>query len=1760
MTQERPKRKATANKNYLDVIPDSLLESSSLASTSYLKNGTSATGSPSKQSYATGGAIRNRGRAASSKNNSNYATALSGSSKNSQNGAKLPINWEPPVSPNEQFSHRLNLQNAFVDMKMQTLTCPNQPHIDVIASDGIEDRELQRLIWLQTGQKNAAGSSVSRKSRGAFQLLKGDYIYMVSEPPGEPYYIGRLMGFHLKGKLDEENNPVDVTANYEFLIQWFYRPRDISKNTTDLRLLFASMHSDTCPISSFRGLLTVKHKLEVEKFYVPKLHGTAGESMSAVEYYSSLPNCFYFDKLFDRYMIKFYDIIKTSSLLDYLENETNNNKNYILALNKRYEFVFMEAARTKVFLNNFTSTMSTHCNICAEWCPAAESVTCSECGKHFHMLCLDPPLLKKPSRGFSWSCALCSKKHELEQLRKKILMLSHDNKTTNQDELSTEESQHPLDGAESISHRNGDDILPKYELCAIDYLRNDAEVSVADRRLQEEWNIRYLGLHCKLEDAVDPDDRSPYPRASTSLGTKYQAINIPEYEDHPIVYYDIEKGGHENGKSKKGPGGRKVTKRKTDAQLELQLPVPPEFENVPPSQYPSWLQVRPKGYIERGEDDGKGETCTLLWKSSEKDIENDHATHDAFLASCAPYAKKLDLHPNSPNFVDAVVKIYMDVNGNIEKGLAAVKKLTRKSLKEPTLTRDEIKRFEAGVRKYGSELYPISKEVKTQSCSDLVRYYYIWKKTKNGQAIWGNFPGRKKKKNKEPEMKVIKPGDTCADSDDDSSYENDKIIEQVKLFKCKHCHLFVSEEWFKVTGFDATKHETPADILPAEDPDAVTALCFRCAKLWRRYAVYWEDPLEVERKSTRGVGGYKRKVEAELVADSERILKYADSINAIFCPETPKSQVQCSVISDTAYNKFQKSRMTLKPEVQELLTTEPTKGVKVSRLTSRQISLSSKEAKEPTPEPPKKKRKAEPKPKAEPKSVEKAKEVKVKVEPKVKAHGKSKASEKTVKKRDKKTEVTTNGNGKSEPVIDLNKSSASVPKKESQKKKRKSETKTEPDIKRKKNSTPKSSSKTTSKASTEPITPVFNPLYVKPSSFRSLLSLPLASTLLRRVLTAFKIMQLASRLTILENRITQLNETITTKVATPTKGVEVAPTAGSLISSDSNSPAFLDLANELILPINSNTLAKKEQQISTDLTLLSTLPLVKQVGLSCTVCLEKDKPMSDLLVCGTCGTRVHASCIGVSASKPTRPVKDWQCEMCMNEMNAKYERKYECCLCPRNNHFRSTSGQISGDYLVPIIETGQWCHILCASFNFKKVIFKCAPSIADLMKESGRYFGVIVETVAPLLGSQSDELCTICGNAGNLVECLKCLENESIEDTEGETEKKRRKNCSRAHVTCAQGDSRYEVGFRFSKDGARVGAIAYLDSQLGRLLPSMTCHRHENDGLTHSLRVLGRRTPTAEKRPLLTLFLEDLRKSSISGAHGPQLRSKNYLNLLQDSIKMNPEIGAWRRLKPATKPSRQCRSCKIDCSPRWWTYNPPKVADIAENKSKATYPEESYQVSGEAHLPFDKRSSTDHTAGSSTKLIAKDLKVSSPSSKKSVSPNKNRRQSFLVFTDSSLLSASVSLDSNKLDGPSQQNVSENSEKAHNYPEANGALQKSVQKDAVGNTLLNSTSALETLQSQNTSQANNAPFRPAMSPELAAYYRKILIPRIVPPAREYLCQRCHFAPPIEVIEISDDDTEGEGDIFLKELNQPLACPQLGLSSPSDHIQSVYNKDH
>lgn len=1465
MSLNRPKRRATINKSYNDTLDESVFEEIDSKTT--------------RSSSSSSLAAKRKSSSANSLKRASLTDLLYKDKK------LLPYNWQPLPSQNDFFSFHLDLQDAYVDTLSQTLYCPHQEVLPAYAR------------------------SKRRKSKEIFLLRKGDYLYMVSEPPGEPYYIGRIMGFKNKRHDRHSSEDQDVESNvdpendykpatdYLFQIQWFYRPRDISKSTSDSRLLYASMHTDTCPLQSFRGLVTVKHKQEVEDEFnqssptPPPSHlskngkklGTSPSNMTALEAYSQYPNCFYFDKLFDRYMIKFYDIIPTASLLPYAENESNNSKSFIVALNKRFEFIFMEAQRTKAFMNSFSSTESCHCEECGQWCSTSDSVNCASCHKFYHMLCLNPPLMKKPSRGFSWSCAPCNKKHEIEYQSKRLLMLSNDNKSSNEKELSVElnalsnstsdipSSATPesnLGYTETSTDSNDDEqstqgsFLPKYEIIAQEFLKKDENLTFEERRLLEEWNMRYLGMHSRLEDGVDIDDRSPYPRASTRLGTKHQATNIPEYEDHPIVYYDTDKSLSMASSSSSNSNKKKSNKKKKidEEKDTVKLPVPEEYQELSPKDFPQWLQPRPKGYIERGVDDGEGITATLLWKPREEDQQDNFEKLDAYVERCSPIAEKLNLLATSPNFMDAILKYYFVNDGDAEKAFEESSKLTRASLKEPTFSKQEVEKFEAGVKKYGSELYPTFKEVKTQSCAMIVRFYYLWKKTKNGRLIWGNFPGRIHKKLQNVVKDEVKSEDTAkkaidtlVDTNDDSAYESNKLSTSGKVFGCKHCHTLQSTQWFRITGYDT---KTKIDISKEENRDFVDCdaigLCLRCARLWRRYAVVWEDPNEVQKKTTKSVGGWKKKTEAELVMDSETILNQAEQEGAVLTYDL--AEINQEYVGD----KVKKTSPS--PAKRSHSKVELSKKAPVVIKKEEATTAPAPKRKKPTPVKELKQTKSKVNGEAT-KSVKKVDSPKVKTE--VKKSGRSLKTEDSKSKR-KRSETSTPVKSEDGVLIkseEFDEFDSLAP---SNKKQRGSGAE---------------NGKVPKKCGDVLINPIFNKNYLLPRNEIMLDKKylpPNNREALHKILSCHRIKQLA----------------------------DLHPQVH---------PYQLPNQSKLKLPFDTDER-------------------------NCSICLDYDSSESssnEMLICANCGVNVHTSCsrISVPPNVPL-PIKEWLCSACINDLNTYHTTLYSCCLClaKDSNHELSMFGSplVKPDYLKPINDSGKWCHLLCALFNHNQVTFRqmnVVPQQKKLTRDEMSDQKVIIESTHNTLSIESvseaylrsyTSRCGICHSLnGSLLPCELCDESSGRK---------------RYHVTCAQDTPNFKLGFKLvqQKSSSKENSNVTIGSESGKLKPVLLCpkHDHVRSGI-HSMRALGRRSTGNTKdelKPLILLFIDDIIKSTTTTNRlsGPQFKAHNYIHM----IKIFSEEEAIRKIKFSNMlnpPSdsihsseKSCLKCKTRASPMWW--------------------------------------------------------------------------------------------------------------------------------------------------------------------------------------------------------------------------------------------------
>lgn len=678
----------------------------------------------------------------------------------------------------------------------------------------------------------------------AVLLERDESIYMVSEPPGEPYYIGRVVEFIAKPEFAEEikNTEGQVTKYpvrfFNVKMNWYYRPRDIQEDVTsfDSRKVYASLHQDICPINSYRGKCTVVHKAELQDV----LPNEREEIVRS--------NVFYFDSLFDRYTRQYYTVYPTSKLL----NNFKSIPSFLYALEKKHRYVYTEekyplleilskyvfkestkdnknidiAKDVEAESNNTTvkesKTWDKRCQECHEWCLPDNSLECDDCGGTMHLYCMDPPLSKKPGKKIAWVCSFCVKKQSTIP--------------DDKNDLSAE-----LERVEIFNQQ-----------CR-DFINKKAADSISksfDREIERHW-FQYIGCYIisHMSDILDDILYLPYPFKLSRYGEKYQWSKCFDRDASSMVPYD---------------------RNKSD---------------------------------ERGTKD----SVTLLWVADKDKISD--ANLNTYVEKCKDeIAPLLDVQSTSCNFLDFVVKALIANDYHTDRAfLDCMNNMSRPVLHEPTFTADEIKKFEEGVRKYGSELRPVWKHVETQPMSMIVRFYYNWKKTERGMKIRGKKNPEKSQTisasdshsltvvrsveelsaNRVP---VLNNGNETDDVEmrymDDSSFDTDRFALLETSFHCLFCNVNYSPMWYKVTGgsddenskkrlqtgVNEKTEQSDKAVSKKQNNDNLGALCIRCARLWRRYAIRWVHPLDVVRKMHGAcVSSYHNAL--ELILDETNINK-----------------------------------------------------------------------------------------------------------------------------------------------------------------------------------------------------------------------------------------------------------------------------------------------------------------------------------------------------------------------------------------------------------------------------------------------------------------------------------------------------------------------------------------------------------------------------------------------------------------------------------------------------------------------------------------------------------------------------------------------------------------------------------------------------------------------------------------------------------------------------------------------------------------------
>ncbi|KAH7399584.1 hypothetical protein BKA66DRAFT_565653 [Pyrenochaeta sp. MPI-SDFR-AT-0127] len=651
-----------------------------------------------------------------------------------------------------------------------------------------------------------------------------DQVYLVCEPPGEPYYVCRVMEF-----IHVDNDPTKRIESMR--VNWFYRPRDVQRYNNDTRLVYATMHSDLCPITSLRGKCQILHRSEIRD----------------LDEYRKTKDSFWFNQVFDRFIHRWYDVIPTSQVINVPDKVKK-------ALDERWKYICLETSRVK----ELTSAVKS-CKRCVGYCAANDSVECAVCHNTYHMNCVRPPLLKKPSRGFAWACGPCSRAQEkkLEARRTPLLGVEEGGE---EEELVDEEEEEGSGDTNSAT--------PDPESQVDLHPGTQAEIALAKM-----WPMRYLGIHCRVEDALQYDDRAIYPRASSRLGPRHQA-NVNVWHGQPVEFV---KPAEIKKRYVKAAGNKKEGKLSKETVAAI------EADKAEKAKRPKWVMDEPLGYVRRGEDlPNKDSKCTaeLMFKMPPLGVHStrgeDNAPTvteeevEAYMQRAKALAKQhVGVEPYNMNFLDRCLALFTKHQYDADVALKHVKKIDkRKDLKEPELTKEEEKKWNEGVAKYGSEIRSVRLHTsKTMFYGDAVRYYYMWKKTPKGREIWGaysNRKGRSKKVEPDAQTRLL---DDVADNQDDSAFDNDKAIQRKRNFQCKFCTVRHSRQWRRAPGVSPGQM-IPADGRSKDKTGFVVALCLRCANLWRKYAVKWENVDEIAKKVAQGGGkAWKRRIDEELLRE-----------------------------------------------------------------------------------------------------------------------------------------------------------------------------------------------------------------------------------------------------------------------------------------------------------------------------------------------------------------------------------------------------------------------------------------------------------------------------------------------------------------------------------------------------------------------------------------------------------------------------------------------------------------------------------------------------------------------------------------------------------------------------------------------------------------------------------------------------------------------------------------------------------------------------
>lgn len=733
------------------------------------------------------------------------------------------------------------------------------------SKSGLQQQQQQQALLDASAPSTSTAKSAAPVTRVAIRDGKmigiNDHIYLSpawAPGAGEPYMIARVMEFVTAASsrsgaaaLASSSGTLQVRANV------FLRMRDISlRSTNDPRLLVATMHSDVFSLENVRGICEVRHRDLIGS-------GTAPD----VSQWKKKEDHFYYYQLYDRYIHRFYDVVPTDKV-------QNAPPEVLTTLRARYSFVVAEAG----MINDLTDALR-GCAVCHRWASGPESVRCDTCKKFFHMKCLNPPLLSKPAKGYSWTCAPCSRRHEQDvelTLQTGGQLMSASNSSNGS--AATNQPRHQITavanrgrgaprgrGRQPLTRRGtagrGDEVASASNTPDGSPVPEKTSDDIRGTRCFNRWPYRYFGQHTNAMDVLDPHD-SVYPIATTRLGPKYQAF-LPTWEEQQEAGLGVQLRTKDKIKEDEAAAAVAAAAAAGDEAAAGSASASTSQSGAPASNSHK-KKGRPfkrkREAVERSDTPTTGSSTPaavivpLTSEAPEFERGGDQSVEPIFLPSVSEseqvlnaYIQAVQAHfktvpPHHVDLLNRILMTFTEKEGDPVQALMAMSASTTKQLRIDHWTSKEAKQFESGIAQVNSDMKQLKKFIPTKKVSEIVRYFVVWKMARikadleasqqlQQQQVKTTSNGSKKDKangagrasSTATAPAAPKPTTSRAVSPSLSVYGDD--APSGPSTSCAMCSTTSSRIWYK----------GPASL-------ANRVLCVNCGIYWRKYAAETFNP------------------------------------------------------------------------------------------------------------------------------------------------------------------------------------------------------------------------------------------------------------------------------------------------------------------------------------------------------------------------------------------------------------------------------------------------------------------------------------------------------------------------------------------------------------------------------------------------------------------------------------------------------------------------------------------------------------------------------------------------------------------------------------------------------------------------------------------------------------------------------------------------------------------------------------------------------